>query len=66
MDGLDAAGADFLVIDRLDVTTSRYLAPVVRQSPARFRWVLSEGEPPTLLLGIEPPEAIVLAARAGR
>lgn len=66
LDALDAAGADFLVIDHLDVTTTRYLAPVVRQSPARFRWVLSEGQPPTLLLGIEPPDVMVLAALAGR
>jgi hypothetical protein len=66
LDALDAVGADFLVIDRLDVTTTRYLAPVVRQSPARFRWVLSEGQPPTLLLGIEPPDVMVLAARATR
>jgi len=67
LDALDAVGASFLVIDRLDVTTTRYLAPVVRQSPARFRWLLSEGQPPTLLLGIEPPDVMVLAAAlAGR
>jgi hypothetical protein len=64
LDALDAVGADFLVIDRLDITTTRYLAPVVRQSPARFRWVLSEGQPPTLLLEIEPPDVMVLAARS--
>lgn len=62
MDALDAAGADFLVIDHLDVATTKYLAPVVRQSPARFRWVRSEGQPPTLLLGIQPPDVMVLAA----
>lgn len=50
MAGLEAMGADYVVVDRTSFTTNLYLIPTIAAYPERFEVVYGEGEPVTLIL----------------
>ena len=59
MEGLDAMGASYVVVDQVSGTTSRYLIPAIRSSPSRFELVYQGGEPVTTILRLLPASAEV-------
>ncbi len=67
MDDLEAADADFVVIDQVSGTTARYLVPAVRANPERFEMLYQEGRPPTYVLRLrsEPPVALLGTGASG-
>lgn len=60
MAGIDEAGADYVVIDRISGTTARYLVPAVEAHRSRFRVVYREGSPPTWILRYRLPAGTAL------
>ncbi len=56
LSGLEELGADYVVVDRLSITTLAYLVPVIEAYPDRFEFVHVVGDPPTLLFRMLPRE----------
>ncbi len=54
MDGMKRIGADYVVVDAISGTTSRYLVPALRQNLPMFEIVYEGGEPPTFVLSFDP------------
>ena len=59
MEGLDAMGASYVVIDQVSATTGRYLIPAIRTFPSRFELIYEGGEPVTAILRLRPASAEV-------
>lgn len=57
MEGLDAMGASYVVVDQVSGTTGRYLIPAIRAFPSRFEVVYEGGEPTTVILRLLPATA---------
>ncbi len=57
MRAIERLGADYVVVDAISGTTSRYLVPAVRENLPRFRLVYEGGEPPTFVLRFDPEPA---------
>ncbi|WP_419947535.1 hypothetical protein [Candidatus Palauibacter sp.] len=57
MEGLDAMGASYVVVDQVSGTTGRYLIPAIRAFPSRFELVYEGGEPVTVILRLLPANA---------
>ena len=57
MEGLDAMGASYVVVDQVSGTTGRYLIPAIRAFPSRFEAVYEGGEPVTVILRLLPATA---------
>lgn len=57
MEGLDAMGAGYVVVDQVSGTTGRYLIPAIRAFPSRFEVVYEGGEPVTVILRLLPATA---------
>lgn len=65
--GLEAMGADYVVVDQLSATTSRYLIPAINEYRDRFVVVYRGGDPPTLILRFTPlPATALVPAFPGR
>ncbi len=54
LDGMKRIGADYVVVDAISGTTSRYLVPALRENLPMFEIVYEGGEPPTFVLSFEP------------
>lgn len=52
--GLVSVGADYVVVDAVSGTTTRYLTPMLRQYMPRFQIVYEGGDPPTFVLRFDP------------
>lgn len=50
IEGLEAMGADYVVVDAISGTTPRYLVPAVEANPSRFQVLHRERQPPTWVL----------------
>lgn len=59
MRGLEEMDADYVVVDAISATTTRYLIPAIQAHPARFEIVYSEGSPNTSILRLLPDAARV-------
>ncbi|WP_419935569.1 hypothetical protein [Candidatus Palauibacter sp.] len=57
MRGLEAMGADYVVVDQVSGTTQRYLVPAIRAHEDRFEAVYVGGEPPSAIFRLLPPAA---------
>ncbi len=57
MRGLEGMGADYVVVDRVSLTTDRYLIPAMRAHPNRFRLVYEGGNPPSGIFRLLPSPA---------
>ncbi len=57
MEGLDAMGADFVLVDQVSATTQRYLVPAIRAHPGRFEAVYADGNPVSAIFRLLPPSA---------
>lgn len=68
--GLEAMGADFVVVDQVSGTTFRYLLPAIRAHRSRFDVAYEGGDPVTLVLRFLPPprtaHAVTKEGAAGR
>ncbi len=54
LDGMKRIGADYIVVDAISGTTSRYLIPALRENLPMFKIVYEGGEPPTFVLSFDP------------
>lgn len=57
MEGLEAMGASYVVVDQVSGTTGRYLIPAIRAFSSRFEVVYESGEPVTVILRLLPATA---------
>ena len=57
MRGLEAMGADYVVVDQVSGTTQRYLVPAIRAHEDRFEAVYVGGEPPSAIFRLLQPAA---------
>ncbi len=62
LNGLEAMGADYVVVDQVSATTFRYLVPAVQAQPNRFEVAYRDGDPVTLVLRFLPPARIARGA----
>ncbi|MGH7541971.1 MAG: hypothetical protein ACRELC_13320, partial [Gemmatimonadota bacterium] len=60
--GLEAMGADYVVVDPLSGTTVRYLVPAIQAHGARFEGVYRGGVPPTFIFRFSPPPTTASAS----
>jgi hypothetical protein len=54
LDGLEAFGTDYVVVDAVSGTTARYLVPMLREFMPKFEIVYEGGDPPTFVLRFDP------------
>lgn len=54
LEGMEQMGADYVVVDAISGTTSRYLIPALRENLPKFEIVYEGGEPPTFVLRYDP------------
>lgn len=57
MAGLDAMGADFVLVDQVSATTQRYLLPAIRAHESRFEAVYAGGDPVSAVFRLLAPAA---------
>ncbi len=60
LNGLDAMGAGYVVLDAISATTFQYLVPAVRSHAERFTVVYRNGDPPTWILAYRSPRGTAL------
>jgi 4-amino-4-deoxy-L-arabinose transferase-like glycosyltransferase len=54
LEGIKRIGADYVVVDAISGTTSRYLVPALRENLPMFEIVYEGGDPPTFVLSFDP------------
>ena len=54
---MERIGADYVVVDAISGTTTRYLVPALREHLPKFEVVYEGGEPSTLVLRFDPEPA---------
>ena len=54
LEAMKRIGADYVVVDAISGTTSRYLIPTLRENLPMFEIVYEDGEPPTFVLSFDP------------
>ncbi len=54
LEAMKRIGADYVVVDAISGTTSRYLIPTLRENLPMFEIVYEDGEPPTFVLRFDP------------
>ncbi|WP_419937496.1 hypothetical protein [Candidatus Palauibacter sp.] len=57
MAGLEAMGADFVLVDQVSATTHRYLVPAIRAYEDRFEAVYAGGDPMSAVFRLLAPSA---------
>jgi len=60
LNGLDAMGTGYVVLDAISATTYQYLVPAVRSHAERFTVVYRNGDPPTWILAYRSPGGTAL------